>query len=72
MRSAKDSATPGQSLNHEPTSGEAMSSAALRKLREQWDTQLACLDDPGAADQLRSVMKTPCRLDGKLLAGKTF
>jgi hypothetical protein len=72
MRNAKDSTTPRQSLNNEPTPCETVSSAALEKLREQWDTRLGCLDEPGAADRLASVMKTPCRLDGKVIAGKTF
>lgn len=71
MRNAKDSATR-RSPNNEPASGEMMSPDALKKLRDQWDVQLACLTEPGAADRLRIAMKTSCRLGGEVIAGKTF
>lgn len=72
MKEPKNGALPSKLPRPDATQGEVTPLDALRNLRGQWDTQLAELDEPGAADRLRSVMKTPSRLDGEVIAGKAF
>lgn len=72
MKDPKNGALPTKRFPPDATQGEVTPPDALRKLRSQWDTQLAGLDEPGTADRLRSVRKTPYRLNGEVIAGKTF
>jgi PHD/YefM family antitoxin component YafN of YafNO toxin-antitoxin module len=44
----------------------------LALLRRRFDDRLAALAKPDAGDRLRSVMRSPARLRGKVKAGKTY
>jgi hypothetical protein len=44
----------------------------LTLLRHRFDKRLAALDTPDAGDRLRSVMRSPAKLRGKVKAGKTY
>lgn len=43
----------------------------LAELRRRWDEKLASLNEEGASDRLRSVMRTPGQLGGRVKAGLT-
>ena len=51
---------------------ESDANATLESLRRRFDERLAALQAPDAGDRLRSVMKSPARLDGELIAGSNF
>ena len=44
----------------------------LAALRRRFDERLATLGTPGAGDRLRSVMRGPAKLRGKVKAGTTY
>src|SRR5690606_5969828 len=44
-------------------------SEGLATLRARFDADLACLNEPNAAERLISAMAKPTRLDGKVKAG---
>ena len=44
----------------------------LALLRRRFDDRLAALAKPDAGDRLRSVMRGPAKLRGKVKAGKTY
>lgn len=44
---------------------------ALDALRRKFDERLACLNEPGAGDKLRDLLRKPLKLDGRVIAGKT-
>jgi PHD/YefM family antitoxin component YafN of YafNO toxin-antitoxin module len=51
---------------------ESRVEADLALLRHRFDERLASLDKPDAGDRLRSVMRNPAKLRGKVKAGKTY
>ena len=44
----------------------------LDALRQKFDARLAALQAPDAAERLRSVMRSPAKLDGKVRAGDRY
>ena len=48
---------------------ESRAAAELDTLRQRFDQRLAALSAPGSADRLRSVMRRPAKLGGKVKAG---
>ncbi len=71
MRNPKESRRTNQGSCPDPLRGDAASSAAMQELRGQWDTNLGCLTEPGAADRLRDLMRAPCKLNGEVIAGES-
>ncbi|MBW3550102.1 MAG: type II toxin-antitoxin system prevent-host-death family antitoxin [Proteobacteria bacterium] len=48
---------------------ESREQSALEELRHRFDERLASLQAPDAGDRLRSVMRGPAKLGGKVKAG---
>lgn len=76
MRNSKNSVQPearktAERSNRDLAPSDAVSSEALQKLREEWDTRLASLNAPDSGDRLSKIMAAPCQLDGEVIAGKT-
>lgn len=46
--------------------------AVLGELRAKYDARLAGLQEPGAGDRLRDILRKPLELDGKVIAGQDF
>ncbi len=49
---------------------EEQNRAKLDELRAQWDKKLQWLNEPGASDTLREVLRKPLQLHGKVIAGE--
>lgn len=64
---ARGSATP---LDERELSPE--DEAALEVLRRRWEVKLACLNEPGAAERLDSIMKAPAKLNSQVIAGESY
>lgn len=47
-------------------------SLPLAKLRRHWDKKLAPLSEESAGERLRSAMRAPTELDGRVKAGLTY
>ncbi len=54
------------------TQGESRAESDLALLRRRFDERLAALRKPDAGDRLRSVMRSPARLRGKVKAGNSY
>lgn len=51
---------------------ESKTAASLDVLRQRFDERLAVLTQPGAADRLRAISKSPAKLRGKVKAGSGY
>ena len=51
---------------------ESRTESELETLRRRFDERLAALQAPGTGDRLRSVMRVPASLRGKVKAGKSY
>jgi PHD/YefM family antitoxin component YafN of YafNO toxin-antitoxin module len=51
---------------------ESRTESELETLRRRFDDRLAALQAPEAGDRLRSVMRGPARLGGKVKAGSSY
>lgn len=61
-----------EALLHAAQGGEARKEADLEALRRRFDDRLAVLRSDDAGDRLRSVLRQPARLDGKVRSGAGF
>jgi PHD/YefM family antitoxin component YafN of YafNO toxin-antitoxin module len=63
------SARAYEELLHKAGQAEARTESELVRLRQRFDERLAVLSKPDAGERLRSVLKGPARLRGRVKAG---
>lgn len=66
---ANDAQKPLGAASDQP---EDTATDPLQALRECFNAQLACLNEPDTAETLLQLMEGPCELNGKVIAGKSY